>query len=598
MNARFCAVGLCLVGVLAATSTPAPGQSEQKRVLLLFDEDRSLPGLAALDRAVRSTLSDGLDGDVEFFAESLNAARFPAERHGQVLRDYYMQKYGATTLDLIVAFMGPAVTFLLHHGDAFAPGVPVVFLGSDADAFEGAPRPSHMTGLFIRRVFGQTLETALRLQPQTQQVFVVGGTSTFDRRLQATARAEFQPFERRVSFTYLTDLPMSELLAAVSRVPPRSVLLYLTVFRDGAGQAFVPHDVAARMSAIARVPMYVFVDQYVGLGPVGGYVYSTERHGKAGGEIALRVLRGESPAAIPIREVADNEHMFDARQLDRWKLDSGLLPAGTVIRFREPTVWTQYGVYILGAAALLAVQTILIVGLLVEHRRRRRAEMELRTSLEHIREIGQRLVGAQDTERIHIARELHDDISQKLALLKLNVHRLTGVNPQADAVADEVATSADEIVETVRDLSHRLYPPNLQLLGLAAALERLVIELAPRGRLVAFAQDNVPAAIAPDLALCLYRVTQEALQNALKHSHADNISVHLSGGAGRLGVTVRDDGVGFVVDATWGQGLGLISMADRVEAAGGSFHVRSRPHRGTTVEVSVPVALGSTVHTA
>ena len=94
-----------------------------------------------------------------------------------------------------------------------------------------------------------------------------------------------------------------------------------------------------------------------------------------------------------------------------------------------------------------------------------------------------------------------------------------------------------------------------------------------------------------------YRVTQEALQNALKHSHAENISVHLSGGVDRLGVTVIDDGVGFVVDATWGQGLGLISMADRVEAAGGTFDIRSRPHRGTTVEVSVPVALGSNAHT-
>ena len=503
MNARFCAVGVCMVGVLAATSIAGPGQREQKRVLLLFDEDRTLPGLAILDRAVRSTVSDGLDGGVEFFAESMHAAQFPEERHGQVLRDYYATKYGATKLDLIVAFMGPAVTFLRRHGDAFAPDLPVVFVGSEADAFEGAPRPSHMTGLFIRRVFGPTLETALRLQPETRQVFVVGGTSPFDRQRQATARAEFQPFERRVSFTYLTDLPMRELLAAVSRVPPQSVILYLTVFRDGAGQTFVPHDVAARISAVARAPVYAFVDQFLGLGPVGGYVYSTERHGKAGGEIALRVLRGESPATIPIREVADNQYMFDARQLDRWKLDSGLLPAGTVIRFREPTVWTQYGGYIVGAAALLGVQTILIAGLLVEHRRRRRAELELRTSLEHVREIGQRLVGAHDTERIHIARELHDDISQKLALLKLNVHRLTGVNPQADAVADEVATSADEIVETVRDLSHRLYPPNLQLLGLAAALERLVIELAPRGRLVAFAQDNVPADIAPDLALCL-----------------------------------------------------------------------------------------------
>jgi hypothetical protein len=147
-------------------------------VLLLFDEDRTLPGLAILDRTFRSTLRDGLDTEVEFFTESMNAAQFPEEQHWEVLRDYDAKKYAGRQLDLTVAVMGPAVTFLLRHGDAFAPGVPVVFCGAAADAFERATLPSRMTGIFVRRVFGPTLDAVLRLQPETQHVFVVGGTST------------------------------------------------------------------------------------------------------------------------------------------------------------------------------------------------------------------------------------------------------------------------------------------------------------------------------------------------------------------------------------------------------------------------------------
>ena len=154
----------------------------------------------------------------------------------------------------------------------------------------------------------------------------------------------------------------------------------MSLFRDGAGQTFVPHEAVSRISAIARAPVYAFVDQYLGLGPVGGYLYSLELHGKASAEVGLRVLRGESPANIPVQEVAGNQYMFDVRQLDRWTLDSRLLPADSVIKFREPSAWDRYRGYILGGVALLTVQTALIIGLVVHRTRRRRAEWALRES--------------------------------------------------------------------------------------------------------------------------------------------------------------------------------------------------------------------------
>ena len=254
----------------------------------------------------------------------------------------------------------------------------------------------------------------------------------------------------------------------------------------------------SRISATARAPVYVFVDQYLGLGPVGGFLYSLELHGQATADIGLRVLRGESPARIPVREVAGNQYMFDIRQLDRWTLDSRALPTGSVIKFSEPGAWDRYRRYILGGVALLTVQTALIVGLLVHRARRRRAESELRASLVRIRELGRQLLTAQEMERTRIARELHDDISQHLAVLNLDLHQLAGmVQGDAGNVASEARKCADDIATSVRTLAHQLYPVKLRLLGLVTALEGLVGEFPHHTPRITFTHEDVPESLPP-----------------------------------------------------------------------------------------------------
>jgi signal transduction histidine kinase len=129
----------------------------------------------------------------------------------------------------------------------------------------------------------------------------------------------------------------------------------------------------------------------------------------------------------------------------------------------------------------------------------------------------------------------------------------------------------------------------LRLLGLVTALEGLVGECSHHSPRITFTHEDVPESLPPDLALCVFRIVQEALQNALKHSHANTISVHLGGDSHRLAVTVVDDGVGFAVEGVGRQGFGLISIGERVDAMGGSFDVSASPHRGTRLNVTVPV---------
>ena len=226
---------------------------------------------------------------------------------------------------------------------------------------------------------------------------------------------------------------------------------------------------------------------------------------------------------------------------------------------------------------------MLIVGLLVQRTRRRQAE-------KRIRDLGGRLLNAQETERSRIARELHDDISQQMALLTIDLELLGGARGHSEPLAVEATTRAHDIAKSIHDLSRRLHPARLRLIGLVAAINGLRQELSKSSGIpIAFTHDHVPSTLPPDLTLCLFRVVQEALQNAVKHSRAHQISVRLSVGVEALSLTIADDGVGFDIDAASARGLGLISMSERLDMHGGTIDIRSRPGAGTRLEVAVPL---------
>ena len=213
-------------------------------------------------------------------------------------------------------------------------------------------------------------------------------------------------------------------------------------------------------------------------------------------------------------------------------------------------------------------------------------------SYERVRNLGSRLLTAQESERSRIARELHDDISQQLAVLQWDLKQLgRTVQGHAGAVAVEAVKRTEEILRSVRDLSHRLHPARLRLVGLVEALDGLRSELSEPDVTITFAHENVPPMLVPDLNVCLFRIVQEALQNALKYSKAHNVSVDLRGVSDGIALTIVDDGVGFDVEAVWGRGLGLVSMHERVEALGGTLEIRSSPGAGTRLEVRVPAAV-------
>jgi len=219
---------------------------------------------------------------------------------------------------------------------------------------------------------------------------------------------------------------------------------------------------------------------------------------------------------------------------------------------------------------------------------------ERRLAAKALAMINQRLIDAQDEERRRIARELHDDIGQRLTSLIISLHLLArDIDAPGTGSREQIEEAREEVMNLAKDvqaLSHRLHPARLELLGIAAAGAALCREASRECALeITFNAESVPDGLSRRVAACLYRVLQEALQNAIKYSGMKKIDVTLRGGADQIELTVRDRGRGFEVSAAQGRGLGLTSMRERVKAVRGRLAILSEPHHGTTIHATVPL---------
>jgi signal transduction histidine kinase len=352
------------------------GSGERERttnVVLLYAESRMVPGIVALDGGIRAR-RETLPGPVFFYTEHLDSSQFVDEAPQAALQELLRRKCGGRRLDVIVAVGSRALMVALDNRPDLFRGVPVVFVAERRPAVTNLQLAADVTGLWLEANWSGTLEAALRLQPETQRVAVVSGAASMDQAWLAMARTQLATYRDRVEVTFLTDLSFDEVRQRVATLPDRTILFMGGFLRDVKGRDFSSPDVASRLAAVASVPTYGPADTFVGTGIVGGHVMDFHAAGMRSGELALRVLRGER--GLPT-EPAPSRYIFDWRQLQRWGLDEKRLPPGSVVRFRPLSAWDLYRWYIVGGVTVLAVQSALIAGLLVQRVKRRRAQREL-----------------------------------------------------------------------------------------------------------------------------------------------------------------------------------------------------------------------------
>lgn len=375
-----------VLAVLAALCALAGEASAQRKHVLRLSDSATSRGVIDITDAFQSRMRD--DGvDFELYTEALDVNRFDDPQHRDRFGAYLREKYAEEALNVIVA-LGPAsLGFLTERTADLFSDVPIVYAGVRSSSVPSPDRRPRMTGVVSRFEIIETLELALALQPDARQIVVVTGTAPLDVGWHALAQDRLAAYQDQFEITYLAGLAKQPLLERLSNLPRETVVLFLSMRRDGDGVYLmeVPGRIAQEISAASSAPVYGPYEAYVGEGIVGGHVESFVSIGDAVAAATKRVLSGESTAEVPVVHT-EGSYIADWRALQRWNLEEERLPAGTQVRFRAPSLWTQYRTEVLAALAIVSLQALLIATLLL-HIRKRRIERRLHETEDRYRNV-------------------------------------------------------------------------------------------------------------------------------------------------------------------------------------------------------------------
>jgi len=702
-SAVWLLVVICLARVAGATEAPAP-----KNILILYSfAERSL--YDPLEDLKRS-LQEHAHGPANLFVEYLESQRFEDPAYERSVDEMLIQTYRKEKIDLVIVVSYPALAFAIRHRDEIFPGAPIVFSYVHASRFERQKTPPGITGVTVSADFQGIVDLALRLHPDAASLAVVTGPSEFGRFwLNATRKAMVR--HPTVKLVEIDGYPLESLASRLAALPPHTVVLFELI---PLGSAQPTQGVFESLAVTGKLfPTYcVFRNYCIGRGGMIGLFPDYAEQTARTSEIVARIFSGESPDAIRIEHDSGSRVYADWRELQRWKIPESSLPPGSIILYREPTIWERYERYIAAGMVVFVLQLVLIVGLLLQRARKRKTEAVLRESEKRFRlmtdstpslvwmcdehakvtylnerrraftgegpedglgdswkmyihpddrqsveeatalalkakksfskeyrlrrqdgtyrwmldiasprfngdrsftgfigsaidvtdqklaedalkRVGGKLIEVQEQERSRIARELHDDICQRLVLLSIEIEQARQAkdrNNERERLI-EVQRHCSQIAGDVQLLSHQLHSSKLDYLGLATALRSFIRDFTNQHHVtVAFSADNVPKTLPADISLCLFRVGQEALQNARKYSGARDFVVRLQGDAKKLRLEVSDAGSGFDMDdAKKRGGLGLVSMQERVNLVNGTLSIETGLEKGTRIVVCVRV---------
>jgi signal transduction histidine kinase len=567
-------------------SPPAEAPRSHKHVLVLHSTRRDAQIAVVAESALTKALDAGLARNLDYHSEFLDLARFPDAAYRAGFRDFLRLKYQGVRFDVVIALQDTAIEFIDEYGAGVFPDVPVVFL---SNTLRGQNR-ANTTGVIHERDFASTVAFIRRAQPDIRTLFIVTGAGPADRQYEAEIRRQLQGATSGLDLVFLSGMPTPELEQRLAQLPSRSAVYYVLVTQDGAGHRYHPLDYVDRVAGAASAPTYSWVDSTMERGIVGGSLYRQLGAIEPVGQLALRVLRGESAGRIPVEHLRLNSVQADWRQLRRWGIPEWRLPADTAIAFRELSIWDRYRFYVFGALTLVITQAVLITGLLIQRGRRRHAE-------DRNRDLCARLVEAHEVERGRVARDVHDRLGQSLTALKMDLQyvnrRLSaGDRPGVEQRLGEMTAVVDEAVDEVRRVAGELRPVILDDdFGIVALMRTYLHDVERRSGLACALSTNRPElSISDDRATALFRILQEATTNVVRHARATRVDVELAADARTLRLVVRDDGCGIAADQQRNpRALGLIGMQDRALLFGGEVDVTTNQSGGTIVTARLPL---------
>jgi signal transduction histidine kinase len=371
-----------LLGASAGSFGAAHASTPQASVLILLPGQPGLPTASLIATGIRSTLLSEWSFRISIETEIVDIDRFATpEAQENRLRELHATKYKDRPFDLVITASHSPLRFALRVRDELWPGVPIVACLVEERGLGAFTVPPGVTVVTVRFDMEGTLRLALALLPDTERVALVGGAAPQDRFVHELARKAVRDAGRPLELIDLATLSLVDQVARVSTLPERTLVLVSSYQMDASGRRLYGLEMIEPLSTRANRPTFNMLGQVVGRGIVGGSVIDLEAVGREAAALGLRALRGEPLPASPVASAVVSVPRFDGRQLARWGLDEGRLPAGSEVLYRQSTLWQQYRWQLVAVLAVIGIQAALIVALLVLRRHRLEAQTRLAARL-------------------------------------------------------------------------------------------------------------------------------------------------------------------------------------------------------------------------
>jgi len=455
--------------LFAAISPAAPQAAAPPtgRVLLLHSFGQNFSPWNRISARFREELVKQSPRPVDLYEVSLQNIRVDQTGDQQTFVDYLRALYAGRDPDLVVAMGAPAARFFEQHRAQIFPSTPLLIAGADVRTYRAGAFNANDTAVAVSFDLPALIDNILQVMPDTTNIAVVIGDSPLERFWVEELRRDFARFGNRVRFDYLNKLSFDEMVQRVANLPPHSAVFYGSVRVDAHGVPQEEDRVFARLAEVSKSPIFGYEDQTVGHGAVGGPQFLLQELGRKIAAVAVRMLNGEKGGDIKTPVTRLSAPIYDWRELQRWGISESRLPAGSEIRFRQPSLWAQYRWQMSVVAGVILLQTVLIAGLLYEHRRRRTAEESARNSLSELAHLN-RLATAGELSA-SIAHEISQPLTGIVAHANAGLLWLSGANPKVDEARTtfedivDVGHHAADVVQNIRSFVKKSDPENTPL---------------------------------------------------------------------------------------------------------------------------------------
>ena len=453
---RIRATSALAVFLTASLFCPAGFAAESKRVMLLHSFGRDFKPWSEYAKAIRMELDRQSPWPLDITENSLVTARFSDEDPEGPFVDYLRALFAKRPLDLIVSIGAPAANFVQRHRQRLFAGTPMVLMAVDERRVQYSNLTANDTAVAVRINYLSVFENILQVLPDTKDVVVVVGTSPIEKFWKEAIAKEVEPLANRIKLSWTDELSFESLLKQASTLPPHTAIFWELMIVDAVGVVHEGDVPLTRLHAVANAPIFSYDESFFGSAIVGGPLLLVADSSRRTAAVAVRILGGEKPGEIKTPPVQFAGPVFDWREMRRWGISESRLPAGSEIRFRPATAWEQYRWQVLIIAAVILTQTLLIMGLLYEHQRRRRAEvqsMQRMTELAHLNRVA--TAGELSASIAHeVKQPLAAVVAQSSAALRWLAHATPDLD-EARAALKKITFAgnrASEIVDNLRSM--------------------------------------------------------------------------------------------------------------------------------------------------